>query len=98
MCQFSDITRFNLTFYSCSDEAQSTPDCAVYAFDMSSLMEHLRQQGEQNKSASYFNIDILKYQVISNIYFKGQMKKSQGLARKTRSLRNGLLSSVPGKF
>lgn len=45
------------------DESQSTSDTAVFTFDMSSLMEHLRQQGEQNKAASYFNIDILKYQV-----------------------------------
>ncbi|XP_059142905.1 F-BAR domain only protein 2-like isoform X2 [Physella acuta] len=45
------------------DEAQSTPDVHTYEFSMSNLIDHLRQQGEQNKSASYFNIDILKYQV-----------------------------------
>lgn len=31
---------------------------------MGALMDHLKSQGEQNKSASYFNIDILKYQVM----------------------------------
>ncbi len=35
----------------------------MYTFNMPSLTEHLRRQSEQNKGASYFNIDILKYQV-----------------------------------
>ncbi|CAG5131803.1 unnamed protein product, partial [Candidula unifasciata] len=47
------------------NEAQSTPDVHAYEFNMANLIEHLRQQGEQNKAASYFNIDILKYQVKS---------------------------------
>ncbi|BFZ16635.1 hypothetical protein BsWGS_19674 [Bradybaena similaris] len=47
------------------NETQSTPDVHTYEFNMSNLVEHLRQQGEQNKAASYFNIDILKYQVKS---------------------------------
>ncbi|XP_021373429.1 F-BAR domain only protein 2-like isoform X2 [Mizuhopecten yessoensis] len=37
-------------------------DCIIYTFNMSALTDHLRSQGEENKSASYFNIDILKYQ------------------------------------
>ncbi|CAL1539939.1 unnamed protein product [Lymnaea stagnalis] len=45
------------------DESQSTADVHTYEFNMSNLVDHLRQQGEQNKAASYFNIDILKYQV-----------------------------------
>ncbi|KAH9515277.1 F-BAR domain only protein 2, partial [Bulinus truncatus] len=48
------------------DESQSTSDVHLYEFNMSNLIEHLRQQGEQNKAASYFNIDILKYQVKSS--------------------------------
>ena len=31
---------------------------------MTALADHLRRQIDQNKNASYFNIDILKYQVI----------------------------------
>ncbi|XP_013396584.1 F-BAR domain only protein 2 [Lingula anatina] len=36
---------------------------SLYSFNMSALAEHLKMQSETNKSASYFNIDILKYQV-----------------------------------
>jgi hypothetical protein len=45
------------------DESKSSMDCRVYAFNMTSLVDHLRRQAEQNKTASYFNIDIVKYQV-----------------------------------
>ncbi|XP_046561637.1 F-BAR domain only protein 2-like [Haliotis rubra] len=45
------------------DNAQSTADSHVFQFDMGALVDHLRHQGEQNKTASYFNIDIIKYQV-----------------------------------
>ncbi|GFO27663.1 Fch domain only protein 2 [Plakobranchus ocellatus] len=45
------------------DENQSNSKSHTYEFNMSSLVDHLRQQGELNKAASYFNIDILKYQV-----------------------------------
>ena len=34
-----------------------------FEFNMKSLQELLKQQSEQNPSASYFNVDILKYQV-----------------------------------
>ena len=47
----------------CRDSSQSIDGSPVYTFDMAALSEHLRTQGETNKSASYFNIDILKYQV-----------------------------------
>ena len=43
---------------------KSTADVLVYSFDMPALLEHLRKQSETNRVASYFNIDILKYQVI----------------------------------
>ena len=39
----------------------------TYSFIMPALTEHLRKQAEQTKSASYFNIDILKYQVSHGI-------------------------------
>jgi len=48
------------------DASQSTFDSKVYSFEMSILADHLRRQSEQNKAASYFNIDILKYQVKAN--------------------------------
>ncbi|KAK3091287.1 hypothetical protein FSP39_018668, partial [Pinctada imbricata] len=44
-------------------EDQDNPDDTGYTFNMAALVDHLRQQGEENRTASYFNIDILKYQV-----------------------------------
>ncbi len=41
----------------------STNDTSVFEFHMNALKELLRKQAEQNPKASYFNIDILKYQV-----------------------------------
>ena len=41
----------------------STNDTCVYEFKMDPLKELLKKQAEQNPKASYFNIDILKYQV-----------------------------------
>lgn len=45
------------------DTSQSTSDRCVYEFNMSLLTGLLRRQHEQTPSASYFNIDILKYHV-----------------------------------
>lgn len=45
------------------DPSNSSLNCRQYHFDMPALTEHLRKQAEQNKAASYFNMDILKYQV-----------------------------------
>ena len=42
---------------------QSEEDSKVFEFDMKALRELLKLQSEQNPGASYFNIDILKYQV-----------------------------------
>jgi len=39
------------------------PDLKVFEFNMKNLQDLLKQQSEQNPSASYFNVDILKYQV-----------------------------------
>ena len=38
-------------------------DCQVFEFNMHSLQELLHKQAELNPTASYFNIDILKYQI-----------------------------------
>jgi len=53
-----------LVFDSTRDPNQSMDNGPVYTFDMAALSDHLRSQGETNKTASYFNIDILKYQVL----------------------------------
>ncbi|XP_055009445.1 F-BAR domain only protein 2 isoform X2 [Boleophthalmus pectinirostris] len=49
-----------------SDPSQSDLDSKDYFFNMQALMSYLRKVSEQNPSASYFNIDILKYQVLTD--------------------------------
>lgn len=43
------------------DASQSTPDSHVFEFNMTALTALLKKQAEQNPTASYFNVDILKY-------------------------------------
>ncbi|XP_070563549.1 F-BAR domain only protein 2-like isoform X2 [Ptychodera flava] len=45
------------------DESLSTENSTVYVFNMSALVSLLKRQSDQNVTASYFNVDILKYQV-----------------------------------
>ncbi|XP_014480985.1 PREDICTED: F-BAR domain only protein 2 isoform X6 [Dinoponera quadriceps] len=45
------------------DATQTTVDSTIFEFNMSALITLLRRQAEQNPSASYFNVDILKYQI-----------------------------------
>ncbi|XP_033103583.1 F-BAR domain only protein 2-like [Anneissia japonica] len=45
------------------DVAQSSENLQVYSFNMTALVSLLRSQAEKNTQASYFNVDILKYQV-----------------------------------
>ncbi|XP_029677970.1 F-BAR domain only protein 2 isoform X3 [Formica exsecta] len=45
------------------DATQTTVDSTIFEFNMSALTTLLRRQAEQNPSASYFNVDILKYQI-----------------------------------
>ena len=52
-----------IIIYFYRDVDQIPSDSLSYHFDMSALCGHLKTQGEENKTASYFNIDILKYQV-----------------------------------
>ncbi|XP_039297957.1 F-BAR domain only protein 2 [Nilaparvata lugens] len=47
------------------DSSQTTNENSVYDFNMCALTSLLRRQSEQNPSASYFNVDILKYQIKS---------------------------------
>lgn len=46
------------------DAAQTTTEVTFFDFNMSALTALLRRQAEQNPTASYFNVDIIKYQVI----------------------------------
>lgn len=50
-------------FFLSSDAAQSTDSSTVLHFNMTTLTALLRRQYEQNPTASYFNVDILKYQI-----------------------------------
>ncbi|XP_049805148.1 F-BAR domain only protein 2-like isoform X3 [Schistocerca nitens] len=45
------------------DSAQSSHDSTVFDFNMNALTALLRRQSDQNPSASYFNVDILKYKI-----------------------------------
>ena len=49
---------------------------------MTSLTDHLRRQVEQNRVASYFNIDILKYQVQLFSSFKQNIVNSSSFQTK----------------
>ncbi|XP_060856267.1 F-BAR domain only protein 2 isoform X4 [Metopolophium dirhodum] len=46
-----------------TDNLFTSTDSTVYEFNMPALTSLLRKQFEQNPVASYFNVDILKYQV-----------------------------------
>jgi len=48
------------------DESDISAEHRDFSFDMTVLADHLRRQIDLNKNASYFNIDILKYQVEMN--------------------------------
>nr|CAD7426884.1 unnamed protein product [Timema monikensis] len=49
-------------FWPCwEDHSQSNAESSVFEFSMGALTALLRRQSEQNPSASYFNVDILKY-------------------------------------
>ncbi|XP_074546015.1 F-BAR domain only protein 2 isoform X2 [Halichoeres trimaculatus] len=49
-----------------SDPSQSDSNSKDFWFNMSALTSYLRKASEQNPSASYYNVDILKYQVMSD--------------------------------
>ncbi|XP_062410449.1 F-BAR domain only protein 2 isoform X3 [Sardina pilchardus] len=49
-----------------SDASQSDPDTKDFWLNMQALTAYLRKTAEQNPSASYYNVDILKYQVNAN--------------------------------
>ncbi|KAL0965225.1 hypothetical protein UPYG_G00278430 [Umbra pygmaea] len=49
-----------------SDPSQSDTNTKDFWFNMPALTSYLRKASEQNPAASYYNVDILKYQVSSN--------------------------------
>ncbi|XP_063066340.1 F-BAR domain only protein 2 isoform X2 [Engraulis encrasicolus] len=49
-----------------SDSSQSDPNTKDFWLNMQALTTFLRKTAEQNPSATYYNVDILKYQVNSN--------------------------------
>lgn len=53
----------NLCFI-CSDTTQSNPNSKEFWVNMPNLMAHLKKVAEQKPQATYYNVDMLKYQVI----------------------------------
>lgn len=49
-----------------SDSSQSDTNTKDFWLNMSALTAYLRKSSEQNPAASYYNVDILKYQACSN--------------------------------
>ncbi|GAA6219252.1 F-BAR domain only protein 2 isoform X6 [Lates japonicus] len=49
-----------------SDPSQSDSNSKDFWFNMQALTSYLRKISDQNPSASYYNVDILKYQVLSD--------------------------------
>nr|XP_046230360.1 F-BAR domain only protein 2-like isoform X1 [Scatophagus argus] len=49
-----------------SDPSQSDSNSKDFWFNMQVLTSYLRKASDQNPSASYYNVDILKYQVLSD--------------------------------
>lgn len=59
MCAYILLTVYSLS----SDPSQSDSDSKDFWFNMQALTSYLRKASDQNPSASYYNVDILKYQV-----------------------------------
>ncbi|XP_049330871.1 F-BAR domain only protein 2 isoform X3 [Astyanax mexicanus] len=49
-----------------SDSSQSDTDTRDFWLNMPALTAYLRKNSEQNPTSSYYNVDVLKYQVCSN--------------------------------
>ncbi|XP_070706145.1 F-BAR domain only protein 2-like isoform X3 [Pempheris klunzingeri] len=49
-----------------SDPSQSDSNSKDFWFNMQALTSYLRKASDQNPSSSYYNVDILKYQVLSD--------------------------------
>lgn len=56
---------------------ETLPPWTTFKFNMSALTALLKRQAEKNPTASYFNVDILKYQVcISFLHLHEKIKAS----------------------
>ncbi|XP_018418598.1 PREDICTED: SH3-containing GRB2-like protein 3-interacting protein 1 [Nanorana parkeri] len=49
----------------CCDNTQATPNAKEFWVNMPNLMTHLKKVSEQKPQATYYNVDMLKYQVSS---------------------------------
>uniref|UniRef100_A0A3Q3W611 F-BAR domain only protein 2 n=1 Tax=Mola mola TaxID=94237 RepID=A0A3Q3W611_MOLML len=49
-----------------SDPSQSDSNSKDFWFNMQALTSYLRKASDQNPSASYYNVDVIKYQVLSD--------------------------------
>lgn len=67
-----------MDYFYYSDGTFLSSDTTIYEFNMPALTSLLRKQFEQNPTASYFNVDILKYQVgcycVINVILLRQLK------------------------
>ncbi|CAJ0940415.1 unnamed protein product [Ranitomeya imitator] len=50
-----------------SDPSQSDNNCKDFWMNMQAVTAYLKKSSEQNPSASYYNVDILKYQVVEQV-------------------------------
>ena len=61
-CECVHISFWLFVFLS-SDPSQSDSNSKDFWFNMQALTSYLRKASDQNPTASYYNVDILKYQV-----------------------------------
>lgn len=59
---------FRSPFLFLSDASMNQGDSHAYVFNMQNLISLIKKQAEKNAAASYFNVDILKYQVAKGIH------------------------------
>lgn len=58
---------FSLLFFVYSDTSQNDLNTRDFWMNMQAVTVYLKKLSEQNPSASYYNVDVLKYQVM--LYF-----------------------------
>ena len=75
-------------FYLFSKGQLSGGDGVSYDFNMASLADHLKKQSEQGAS-TYYNIDIIKYEVWINLSCYFYSLKEKGVFRQLLSLPQG---------
>lgn len=72
----SKIRKFNFVFlipafiFTCSDQSQSDSSTKDFWMNMQAITLYLKKLSEQNPSASYYNVDVLKYQVCLFIFWR----------------------------